>query len=536
MCPLIGLGRWSRFYYYILISTLVKFFKEDILGVSVDHQLLVHLSIIHHPVILLLIGFLSDFIICFIAWFIMTYKEYKNQKNDEDIIIEPLPDKEEDIHRDNNSKDEKSINTDQLEDKEEGHNIKHGPYGSMKFYLIHNDTGDLKMDVVSKNSLKFIILSSFLIAFKESATKILFSQNDIFDYYFLNLVIIFLILKFYFKQKVYKHQIFSIIFVSVIAGVCLIVCTIISENNDSQSDTNSFTYNFRGAYYVIIIFIVAYIIICISFCFGIIIQKNLIHLEFQSPYKLLFNKGLFGIIISAIAIAITSSIKCNEAHKMEDSDSGGGRPPPPRPGYVFQPGPPGPPPGGDNFTGEHSPRIFVCADIYDNYTYFDNILSYYEDLRDSEDRGKEIAILVSYFILHFVSELSLIFVNKFLTPIHYLITESIYSLLHLIYQLITNYANQGERQEYITQNGPTRILRLVAVFIEILGYLIFLEIIQLNFCGINRDVSQNIEKRANVELTNVFNDNDSETDSIDFNSVDDSQSKINKKETISSFN
>ena len=87
MCPLIGLGRWSRYYYYILISTLVKFFKEDILGVSVDHQLLVHLSIIHHPVILLLIGFLSDFIICFIAWFIMAYKEYKNHLIKKKIFI-----------------------------------------------------------------------------------------------------------------------------------------------------------------------------------------------------------------------------------------------------------------------------------------------------------------------------------------------------------------------------------------------------------------------------------------------------------------
>ena len=37
MCKLIGFGGWSSYYYYILISTVTKFLKEDILGLSVDY-------------------------------------------------------------------------------------------------------------------------------------------------------------------------------------------------------------------------------------------------------------------------------------------------------------------------------------------------------------------------------------------------------------------------------------------------------------------------------------------------------------------
>ena len=39
----------------------------------------------------------------------------------------------------------------------------------------------------------------------------------------------------------------------------------------------------------------------------------------------------------------------------------------------------------------------------------------------------------------------------------------------------------------------------MALFFEILGYLIYIEIIQLNFCGLNKNIAKNIQERAKLE-------------------------------------
>ena len=67
MCSLIGFGNWSRYFLYILISDLARFLKDDILGVgSSVRPIIVDLRIVFHPIIILLIGFTSDFIISMI--------------------------------------------------------------------------------------------------------------------------------------------------------------------------------------------------------------------------------------------------------------------------------------------------------------------------------------------------------------------------------------------------------------------------------------------------------------------------------------
>ena len=81
MCSLIGFGHWSRYYIYILIADLARFLKDDILGVgSSVRPIIVDLRIVFHPIIILLIGFTSDFIIGMIVWCISNYREKKNEK------------------------------------------------------------------------------------------------------------------------------------------------------------------------------------------------------------------------------------------------------------------------------------------------------------------------------------------------------------------------------------------------------------------------------------------------------------------------
>ena len=65
-----------------------------------------------------------------------------------------------------------------------------------------------------------------------------------------------------------------------------------------------------------------------------------------------------------------------------------------------------------------------------------------------------------------------------------------------------NYNNGSEEdKKYFDFFNDWKLIltEVIALFFEFLGYLIYMEIIQLNFCGFNRDISKNIKKRAKLD-------------------------------------
>lgn len=539
MCALIGFGRWSPYYYYILVSTVTKFLKEDILGLGSDFPIIYRLKITHHPLMVLLISFLSDLLIGSI---LILYSNYKNENNTDHIDFPSslLPEQKsenstkEDILETNKGEEKVCINN-IINYKED---IRNGSF-SNKYYLIYNDVVETEIDIIKQNSVKFILISSFLIMIKEFFTKVAYSSNDIFDYYFLNLIIIVLMLRIVFKKKIYLHQKFAIIFVCIISGGCVIGCIFaISEENIRYMD-KSFSYTFRDKFYLIIVLIVAYIFISTAFCMGIIIQKNLMHVKFTSAQTFIFWKGLFGVVACIIGLIITTNVPCGSSAAGRGPPwargRGGGRPGPGgrggRPGQRQD----------QNVTELF--EIFVCNDRYGEERYFDNFFSYFDHLtnktgpqfrndNNTENRRYgppfddnnysvevqiviEVFIILGYFILHFISNITLVYINNFLSPVHYLITESLFNIFHLPCQLIAKTVEDDKRRQkaievddalddfnHVLKTDNTRILKLVAAIVEFLGYLIYLEIIHLNFCGLNRDTSINIQKRAQLEAAN----------------------------------
>ena len=555
MVSLIGFGRWNKYYYYILISAFTRFIKDDILGLNADYPIIAEVQLSHHPIMTLLLGYSSDLIISFIFLLYIYNKKNKQQMNSNDI------EKEIKTFSKNNSL---RINTEYTIDSMNFNNnnlleMEDISKSETKFELIHTDIAEIRREIVSKNSQKFIFISAGLILLKEIFIKLVYSANDIFDYYFLNLIIIVIILRFFFKEKIYRHQKLSIILVILISGSCLISCIFAGDNDDNPSNDNSknIFVRYQDKVYIIFILIIVYIIISISFCTGIILQKNIMHFNFVSSQKILFWKGLIGVGLCIIGLIISSTVPCNNQTMEippEEQNDGQGPPPDQKPPGPKPPGPkpPGPEPEkmSDNTTTDNFEfDMFYCFDNYENSSYLDNFLSYFTKFSEpdnnqnntnntniyNEDNSKskivkEVFISLGYFIFHYISELSLILVNKFLTPIHYLISESLYNLIHIPYIIITKdyYENHPddpfiqemeENQENLnnnfTKNITTRILKLVAVFFELLGYLIYMEIIQLNFCGINRNVAKNIQKRAKTESDNRTYSEDSLSDSSD---------------------
>ena len=79
-----------------------------------------------------------------------------------------------------------------------------------------------------------------------------------------------------------------------------------------------------------------------------------------------------------------------------------------------------------------------------------------------------------------------------------------------------NRGNKSRRERFynIFFTQPKFIsVKFVSIFFEFIGYLIYMEIIQLNFCGLNRDISRNIKKRA--ELDAIISNKELEGDSED---------------------
>ena len=223
MGSLIGFGNCSRYYIYILISFLARFVKEDIFGVGVEAQIIVKLRIIVHPIIILLIGFISDFILSMITWCVFSYREKKQEemqnslsllKNEEKLSKKGTPDQIFEL------KDSSSFSTPINDDTTLHESSNFNRDTSLKYYLIHNELAT-EDDLILKSSQKFILFSSGLIAIKEFVSNLLFNPNDIFSYYFLNLIIIAIILNCFYKQKLYKHHILSIVLVSVVSVICL---------------------------------------------------------------------------------------------------------------------------------------------------------------------------------------------------------------------------------------------------------------------------------------------------------------------------
>ena len=544
MCSLIGFGRCTVFYFYILISTVTKFLKEDILGLGIDYQIILDIKIHPHPILILLLGFLSDFII---SGIIVIYKYYKEEKNMDNVdisdintislfpkednnLIEGTQTKNvEEIIEPNPINEIKITKTVKSEDNYSSRNVR---YGS-KFFLIHNDIASMKIESLRQNAKKFILLSALLIVLKEFFIKIIYQSNDIFDYYFLNLIIMAIILRFIFKHQVFRHQIFAIILVSLISGSCLISCIFVS-NGSNLADNKSASLNFRENYYMIIILILVYICISIAFCAGIIFQKNLIQINYISSPKILFWKGVFGVLFCIIGLAISSNVICDNGQiRMPPPPHEGGPPDPNQnPGGPPEPNQnPGGPPSELNQNISDLYKIFQCDDFYKNNSYFDNFFSYFESLsnpspdqerkNDSNDDNNgskiagEIIILLVFFILHYFSEISLILVNSNLTPVHYLITECLYNVIHILYEIVTKiiiekkglppHIEQKEAliDDSVTKNDTTRILKFVAVVFELLGYFIYMEIIHLNFCGLSNNTVKNIQKRAKQDFNNI---------------------------------
>ena len=296
-----------------------------------------------------------------------------------------------------------------------------------------------------------------------------------------------------FKLKIYRHQMFAILFNSIICLSFRLPSFILSflmkkekEKGDNVDNKNGKSLFVISNWYIVLgIFI--YIIIITIRAYSYTKIKWFIDLKYISSTKLLIFIGFIGILFSSISCIIGTYIKCSE-------------------------------------------KINFC-EVKDNnnsnITYIDNFNIFIENisgLKGTSELIYEIIVILFGMIFKFFFFYYNILIIEYLTPVHIIFYGSI---LYFIIKIIALIYNKIITSSYIFNRSEKLyfikyILDIFGNFIAIFGFLIYLELIELRFCKLNYNLRITISKRS-------IDDINQSTGYEGFNEEDEQSEKENSK-------
>jgi len=351
--------------------------------------------------------------------------------------------------------------------------------------LIHNDAkSNLNHNI---SFLKLVFILSYWVAI-DHITRIIESLM-IFDYWMFELLFICLITSKILKTEIYTHQKLGIFINSVsclILGIIRFIINCIYIDNEENTQ-----FLCVKNLWFIPISIIMYLFIVISTSYIFTELKFYMDLKFISHAKLLILYGIIGFILNSIACSIESSFKCY----------------------------------GEN-------RDFFCKiNIYNDNTeqsdydsYVENIAIFFNDFLNLKIKEKIIEIFIFLFgiIFYYGSLYFEILVIKFLTPMHFMFSSLIYLLfMEFIFLIQINTSNiykNDSLDKYKNYQISISIVNIIAYIISLIGFMIYLEIIELNFCKLNYNLRKYINSRSLKDSENIMNDDSlSRTSSIIIN-------------------
>ena len=316
------------------------------------------------------------------------------------------------------------------------------------------------------------------------------------DYWMFELLIIAFFNSKILNYKLYSHQKCAIYYNTIFCTLLKFISLMISISVDGLDEHSLF----KKEKYFIPIGIIIYILILILRSYSICKIKYLMDLKYISSTNILLYSSILGIIIFIIISAIETLIKCPNLSENID--------------------------------------LKFCAVSYGNKdsTYFDNFVIYFKVLREANflDIIFEVIInflgIISFFLYLYFYTLTL----KYLTPVHYIFSNAIYYLLiqliFIIYHKIkTGFYFDGPF-EYTALKFHKFLLNVFSDVFAFFGFLVYLELVELNCFGLNYNLKKAIIERGIEEEINIgidkndqkdlLNSNDENKNNIALNEVD----------------
>jgi len=285
----------------------------------------------------------------------------------------------------------------------------------------------------------------------------------IFDYWMFELLFISLISSKILKISLYNHQKLGIIINSL---SCLIMRTImliilIIYYDDKY---NNILYFIKHKWFIPIAIII-YLLLVSSTSYIYTKLKFYMDLKFISVSKLLILYGSLGFAFTSIACVIETYFKCvgNERH-------------------------------------------FFCPirELNDDgqYDYYiENARIFFEHFSNLERKDSIIEIFIFFFgiIIYYCSLYFDMLVINYLTSIHFMFSSLIYVFVYELKDLINIMI---EKKKIFL-----KVLNISAYIFSLIGFMIYLEIIELNFCKLNHNLIKYIKDRSSKDINvNIIKD------------------------------
>ena len=503
-------GNFSKFYLLILYSFLTKLLINALFRLDYQHtseKTINNCSIVKYPVLnnYVLVYFIYYYFGYLLFSFIFLAKKYKKEKNKIDYNKNI-----------DNSLEINGSSTSELKTQNSINN--NSKFLSFFFPNISKEK--------LKESLKIFILVSFIYMVGEMIIGYLDQKNHTYvNFCMFQIIFIHFFLFKLKKYKLYKHQILSFFIILILGfGIKLIssltrqceynvqdpnkefdeskynfiknetlkeelieklknLKDIIIRSNEAgvkscKNAYNIFFVNTGDFYGFIIIAILGYLIGNILHSFCTVNIRELINTKYISHYSFIFLIGFFGIIISIFSLTVSTLVSCG---KFSDNK-----------------------------------RIsFLCPvtkNIYENTTmpsehYFDNLIAYKVKFHDvfvqkhkqKGEKGKkpkdgviEIIFTVLLPLLTFSKANFDFLIIKELGPFHILFPEILFQIskdfIIFIYKATKHLLDNTQIKQLIIVTS--------ANIITFIGLCIYLELIELHFCGFDKDIKKNIALRG----------------------------------------
>ena len=320
-------------------------------------------------------------------------------------------------------------------------------YSFSSLRLIHNKNNYLKK---KKGIINFIFILILWIA-EENLVLIYVDIFQDLDFWFFELIIVSLVFSKYFYFEIYQHQKLAMALSIGVGSILKIYNITISLVAKEDKIYKKYPYVFS--------FIILYFLIITARSYVNTQIKVFMDLKFISHRTLLMFYGVTGTILCLIIGLITTFFPCP-----------------------------------NNYANE----TYVCKVKFDEKIYYDNMYSYYESYKNILVR---LIIIVLGIVSFFSNKFFYTLIIKSFSPIHVIFSFPMQFFIEKTFLLIFT-AIFFVKDLFKTKEQLKKFLLDESGDIaSILGFLIYLEIIELNFCNLNFNLKKNIAYRSELEYS-----------------------------------
>ena len=329
----------------------------------------------------------------------------------------------------------------------------------------------------SDNLPLHILLIIFLWVVEEHLIDIYSSILKDLDFWMIELLIISYINNKFFKIELYSHQrfVFYLNIIPCIFKIITIILSFVKERNENITNKKLYTEN--PLYLIGIIF---YFILIILRSYVNTKIKWLMDSKYISIAKLIIIYGFIGTIFSSIACTITTFVNCPS-----------------------------------------SKNIGLCKVELDTTNdnnniklkYYDNFSIYFNKF-EGINIIEEIVVIILGFVTFFFNKYYSLLIIKYLTPVYIIFSFPMFFLFKKIILIFNTLIRiKAFFKENEVYDNTKFFLDISGDIIAIIGFLIYLEIIILNFWKLNYNVRLSIIKRGIEDSKNFdvnYNDDKNE--------------------------